>query len=181
MSRERVRSARELPGSRRSAKLGGAADRILVSVVDWGLAAVILAAPWFMGGRHPLGEFVLVVLAVLVAVAWGARQILRRDEVSWIRSPAEFVFAAAVGLVLLQVTPLPQPLLHVLSPSTAQLLPLWKQGEEMTLGLGTWSQVSMTPDVTVAALAMLLAYGLLLTVAVQRIRRVEDVPISSTR
>ncbi|MEX0679141.1 MAG: O-antigen ligase family protein [Pirellulales bacterium] len=142
--------------------------------MDWGLSAVILATPWFMGGRHPLGEFVLVVLAVLVATAWGARQTLMRGEVSWTRSPMQFILVAAVGLVLLQLAPLPQPMLRILSPRTAQLLPLWQEGGE-TFGLGTWNQVTMTPNATVAALVMLLAYGLLLIVAVQRIRRVEDV------
>lgn len=161
--------------SRPPATLGGAADQLFLSIVDWGLSAVILAAPWFMGGRHPLGELVLVVLAVLVATAWGARQILTRGAVSWTRSPAQLHLAAAVALLALQLTPLPQPILRILSPHTAQLLPLWQGGHQMSLGLGTWNQVTMTPDATVAALAMLLAYGLLLIVAVQRIRQVEDV------
>ncbi|MEX0977216.1 MAG: O-antigen ligase family protein, partial [Pirellulales bacterium] len=142
--------------------------------MDWGLSAVILGTPWFMGGRHPFGEFVLVVLAVLVATAWGARQTLMRGEASWTRSPVEFILVPAVGLVFLQLAPLPQPMLRILSPRTAQLLPLWQEGGA-TFGLGTWNQVTMTPNATVAALVMLLSYGLLLIVVVQRIRRVEDV------
>ncbi len=164
-------SARTLP----PARTGTSAETLLLSLVDLGLSAVILAAPWFMGGRHPLGQFVLAALAVLVAVAWAARQMLRRGGPSWTRSPVEFMLAAAVALVLLQLTPLPGSLLGNLSPRMAELLPLWQAGSETSVGLGSWNRVTMTPDATVAALSMLLTYGLLLVVTEQRIRRVEDV------
>ncbi|MEX2111682.1 MAG: O-antigen ligase family protein [Pirellulales bacterium] len=161
--------------ARPAARIGSSAEALLLSVVDWGLSAVILAAPWFMGGRHPLGQFVLAALAVLVAVAWAARQMLLRGGPSWTRSPAEFLLAAAVALVLLQLTPLPASLLGSLSPRMAELLPLWQSDGEASVGLGSWNRVTMTPDATVAALVMLLTYGLLLGITVQRVRRVEDV------
>jgi O-antigen ligase/tetratricopeptide (TPR) repeat protein len=139
------------------------------------LSAVILVAPWFMGGRHPLGQLVLVALAVLVATSWALRQWLMRGGPSWTRSPVEFVLAAAIGLVLLQLLPLPAPLVSILAPHVDELLPLWRQGDEASVGLGAWNCVSMTPEATAAGLVMLLTYGSLIVVAVQRIRRVEDV------
>lgn len=175
MSRNTTKSNAPATEPLRAERADGTTDKLLLAVVDWGLAAVILAAPWFMGGRHPLGEFVLTLLAALVAVAWGVRRTLQRGDLSWTRSPAEFLLAAVVVLVLLQLVPLPQSILHVLSPAMARLLPLWQPASEMPLHLGTWSQVSMTPDATVASLTMLMAYGLLLIVAVQRLRCIEDV------
>jgi O-antigen ligase/tetratricopeptide (TPR) repeat protein len=152
-----------------------ATEKLLLSVSDWGLAAVILLAPWFMGGRHPLGQFVLVLLAVLVATTWAARQLLLRGGPSWTRSPVEFILIAAVGLVLLQLLPLPTPFMGNLAPHLAELLPLWQHGDEASVGLGSWNRVTMTPEATTAGLVMLLAYGSLIVVAVQRIRHVEDV------
>lgn len=165
----------ETANRQRRSQPSNAAEAILLSVVDWGLAAVILVAPWFMGGRHPLGELVLVLLAVLVAIAWCARQIVMRGEPHWIRSPASLMLAAVLGLVLLQLAPLPQSILRVLSPAAADRLPLWQAGNEMLPAMDSWNQVTLTPDATLSALAMLLAYALLLLVTVQRIRRVEDV------
>ena len=47
-----------------------ALDRALLGLVDAGLAAVVLVAPFFMGGRQALGQLVLVALAWFVATAW---------------------------------------------------------------------------------------------------------------
>ena len=55
------------------------AERYLTQAVDAGFAGIILVAPWFMGGRHPLGELVLVALASIV-LAWLAKQTVARRE-----------------------------------------------------------------------------------------------------
>lgn len=150
-------------------------EALLLTVVDGGLAAVILVAPWFMGGRHPLGELALVLLALLVAIAWGARQVVTHGEPGWIRSPATLMLAAILTLLLLQLAPWPQPILRMLSPAMAERLPLWQSRGESSSALGMWNQVTLAPDATLSALVMFLAYALLLLVAVQRIRRVDDI------
>ena len=48
-------------------------ERLLGYVVDAGLIGVPMLGPWFMGGRHPLGELVIVVLAVVAGLAWLGR------------------------------------------------------------------------------------------------------------
>ncbi len=55
--------------------LTGASKRLL-RCVDFGLAGVVFVLPFCMGGRQALGQFLLVALASLVAVAWTARQAL---------------------------------------------------------------------------------------------------------
>ena len=148
---------------------------LLARVVDAGLVGVPILGPWFMGGRHPLGELVLVVLAVVVALAWLTEQMLARREVAVSRSRAEWILLGGVALVLVQLVPLPQSLLEILSPHTRQLLPLWCGNAAVPGTLGTWNQVTMTPAWTQAGLILLLAYGLLFLVAVQRLKRMSDV------
>jgi len=57
-------------------------------VVDAGLIGVPLFEPWFMGGRHPLGELVIVLLAVTVDWLCGCRALDPRGG-SWTASPGE--------------------------------------------------------------------------------------------
>ena len=146
----------------------------LLRVVDGGLAGVLLVAPWFMGGRHPLGQFVLVCFAMIVGVAWPLHQLLRRGGSGWRASGAEFILMAAVGLVVLQLAPLPSELLHWLSPHIGEILPLWS-GDGSSGALGEWRTLTMTPEWTRGALVMLLAYGMIFLVTVQRIADLSDV------
>ncbi len=176
-------------------------DDLLMRIVDGGLAGCIFVVPRLLGGRHPLGQLVLVALAVTVALAWVIRQYVR-GEGTWRHSAAEPVLLAGMVLLLLQLIPLSPKLLTHLTPHTAQILPLWaEKGTRFNLPqrpggcfaqikpgpffgsaegdsavrLGTWSTVSLTPVATREALVMFLSYGLLFLVTVQRIRVVEDV------
>jgi len=151
------------------------ADRLLLSAVDMGLAGVIFVAPYFMGGRHPLGELVLVALALLASVAWFVRQALLAGSVRWTRCAAELVLLAGLGLVLLQLVPLPSAAFEILSPHSADTLPLWNPAAGAAQTLGEWNQVTMLPEATRAGLVMFLTYALLFLVCVQRLGRVEDV------
>ncbi|HWC88922.1 MAG TPA: hypothetical protein VG433_04685, partial [Pirellulales bacterium] len=148
---------------------------LLERIVDAGLIGVPLLTPWFMGGRHPLGELVLVTLAVVVAISWLADQALARREVTIARTRAEWLLLGGIALVIVQMLPLPQALLDMLSPHTRQLLPLWRGSTTLAGSLGNWNQVSMTPDWTQAGLILLLSYGMLFTVAAQRLKRMADV------
>ncbi|HEX4145198.1 MAG TPA: O-antigen ligase family protein [Pirellulales bacterium] len=152
-----------------------ALQSFLARVVDAGLIGVPLLTPWFMGGRHPLGELVIVLLAVAVALAWLGRRALDPRTATWTGSPGEWVVLGAVLLVIAQIVPWPQPVLDLLSPHTRQLLPLWRGDATVPGTLGTWNQVSMTPEWTRAGLTLLLAYGMLFLVAVQRLRTIDDV------
>ncbi len=149
--------------------------RLLAHIVDVGLVGVPLLGPWFMGGRHPLGELVLVVLGVVVALAWLTDQALAGRTVTLSRSRADWLLLGGVTLVLVQLVPLPEALLDLLSPHTRHLLPLWRGNAAVQGTLGAWNQVSMTPAGTQAGLILLLAYGLLFLVAVQRLKRIADV------
>ena len=148
---------------------------LLLTAVDAGLAAVLLLAPWFMGGRHPLGQLVLVVISAIVTTAWVTRQALSRGRTIWKISGCEILLLSAIALVILQLIPIPNSLVQTLSPHLVKLLPLWMPATQPPDALGVWNQLTLTPDATRAGLVMLLCYGLLFIVTVQRIETVEDV------
>ena len=143
-------------------------------MVDAALAGCILLVPLVMGGRHAVGQLVLVSLAVVAAAAWTASQCLR-PEALWRPTRATALLVAGVVLLLVQLTPLPASVLGWIAPHTLELLPLWGPGAEPGVALGPWSQISLTPGDTRSAMVIFLSYGLLFVVAVQRIGGVEDV------
>lgn len=159
----------------RAAFTGHSLGDFLLWVVDWGFAAVLLFAPWFMGGRHPLGELVLVALTVAIATAWVVRQTMAHEKTTWRIGAPELLLLAAVALVILQLTPLPNSVVQSLSPTIPRMLPLWMSDSQTIDSLGTWSQLSISPYATRGGLVMLLCYGTLFLVAIQRIAKIEDV------
>src|SRR5688572_8840053 len=135
-----------------SASAKSAPDQLL-RVVDGGLIGILCAAPFFFGGRHDLGRFVLLLLIAVTSVAWFARQSMLTGA-RWNRTAAYAIPIAAAGLLLLQLVPLPSTWLAWLSPRTAQLLPLWSTGATDAASLGSWQTLSFIPHETVKSLAM---------------------------
>jgi hypothetical protein len=173
----RIANALAHPGGRRP--FGGddanGADRWLLRLVDAGLLGVIIVAPYFFGGRHDLGRLVYVALVAATATAWFVRQAMRPTS-HWKDTAAFGVLLLAVGLLILQIVPLPTAWVDWLAPRNARLLPLWHAGGGSTAGLlGQWNTISLVPHETTKALAMLLAHGLLFVVVAQRIESVVDV------
>lgn len=82
---------------------------------------------------------------------------------------------AAIGLVIIQVTPLPASWLEILSPHLSEILPAWQAGSLTAPSLGTWQTLSLSPEDTHLALATLLAYCMLFVSAAQRMETIEDV------
>ncbi len=58
-----------------------------------------------MGGRHPLGQFALVLLAVIGAVASGIRAWQQQEPLVWKLTPGHGMLLAAIALVTLQLAP----------------------------------------------------------------------------
>ena len=148
-------------------------DSWLLSIVDLGLAGVIFVAPYFFGGRHDLGRLVFVALVAVTAAAWWLRQSVR-SQAGWRPTFAHAVLLLAIGLVALQIVPLPATWIERLAPRNAELLPLW-QTQDGAVQLGRWSTLSLSPHATNKALALLLGYSLLFVVVVQRIDDAMDV------
>jgi O-antigen ligase/tetratricopeptide (TPR) repeat protein len=149
-------------------------EAFLLGLMDAALAGCILVVPFMMGGRHPIGQTVLVALTSIVVVAWALRQTMAKQGI-WRPTYAALVLLLGVILVAFQLVPLSQEWLARLSPETTQLLSLWKPGTDPSIGLGTWNQISLTPDDTRAGLIVFVCYAFLFLATVQRIERIEDV------
>ena len=149
------------------------ATPILLTLVDWGLLAALLAVPFAFGGRSPLGQMILVTCVGWSAIAWSLHQI-RNPKQQWVSTWSYLMLLAGIALATLQIVSLPQDLLAWLSPHHAKILPLWQGGEGRVALLGIWSTLSLTPADTRTALITIVAYSLLFVITVQRIRSVND-------
>jgi len=150
---------------------------LLPRAVDAGLLFAVVAVPFAFGGRHEIGQFLLILAAVWTSTCW-ALHLLRSPHPDWVRSRAEPLLLAVLAIGLLQVIPLPQSVIQALSPRTVELLPMWTDGEAAPLAApiatGPWSYLSLSISETRTGLVLGVAYVLLFLVAVQRIREVRD-------
>jgi len=142
------------------------------------LASVLFIAPLFMGGRHPVGEWVYVCLVSAAVATWFGRQAFLAGTdaapVAWRRSGVELLLLGAVGVVAAQLVPLSSGMLANVSPLVANLLPLWTDSGA-PVKLGAWSTVSLAPAATRGELVVLLAHAMLFLVVVQRLQTSADV------
>ena len=145
----------------------------LRAAVDFGLLAILCVAPLFMGGRGPIGKFVLLALVSATVGIWLLRQCFL-PQAFWRRSGVEWLLLAGGGLVLLQLIPLPPSILGWLSPFVAESLPLWSSHGAAPFPAQNWTTVSLYPDATRGGLAMFFAYALLFLLIVQRVRETTD-------
>lgn len=145
-----------------------------VKAVDLALFCILCVAPFFLGGRYAVGRFVYVALAVSAAVAWTLGACFD-DRARWRRTAGLWIIVLGLGLVVVQMTPLPGWLLAKASPVLAERFPLWSAGGEEAGQLGMWSRISLIPQETLAGAAIFLAYGMLFLVACQRMNTLRDV------
>ncbi len=158
----------------RTQSTGVSLDDACLRVVDVGLWAVVFVAPLLFGGRHNLGRFVFVALCVVISLAWFIRQAVLGNG-TWTRSAASAVMLLALAVVGAQLVPLPSDWIESLSPRIATLLPLWSAESSEALEWGRWQTLSLAPEETRLALATLVAYALLFTTTLQRVRTTADV------
>ncbi len=149
-------------------------ETVLLHVIDACTAGCLLLVPAVMGGRHPVAHLILVVLAVAMLVAWALRLSLRRDATVRL-SPGLLLLGGGLLLLVAQLAPLPAPLLAWFSPEMGEMLPIWGLEAGTDAGLGDWNTVTLAPAETRGALVLLLAYGCVFFVTVQRNSRIEDV------
>lgn len=142
--------------------------------IDAAIAACVFVVPCLLGGRIALGQCVLAASAAVAALAWSASVLFGRKP-SLTVTRVEPLLLAVIGVGLLQITPLPPTLLHLLSPQHGKLLPLWSGDSDAAGSLGTWQTLSLNVGETRQAMIVGLSYIALFFVATQRLRRVGDI------
>ncbi len=145
----------------------------LLWAVDAGIVTVAVGVPFVMGGRQEAGQLLLIIAALWMAITWGLYQLVCADA-KWRFTGAEPIMLAGLALVVLQITPLPEPTLRWLSPKLVETLSLWFSNGEGPSSLGSWSYLSYEPQTTISSLIVYIAYLLVFVVTAQRITTRND-------
>ena len=159
----------------RQACRSGSVDRWQLTL-DGMLLAILAFAPLFFGGRYDGGKFVFVVLVVAAMCVCAFRVAVDRTQ-RWYGCHALWLVGGGVLLLGLQLWPGSNA-----TSSAERLLPVWsqvgvaQQDESVSATtIGTWGQQSFAPAATRGGMVMLLAYGGLFVVTIQRVREIRDV------
>ena len=113
------------------------ADKVAQRAGDAGIAACLLVAPLWFGGRHDLGRllYAVAVAVAVVGVFSHAALIGQKLRVPrWVLC----LITGAVGLLTLQTLPLPDGIFQWLAPDLSATLPIWNTpawGTEMAYAL----------------------------------------------
>lgn len=172
-------------------------DRFLSRLVDIGLRAVIVVAPLFMGGRHPLGVFAFVALVSLVALVGSIRWAIAfanrtREPMPTVRlGTLEYCFLAGIAFLMLQLAPMlsivdgsvqllggyipgSEQLTSAVGSQRAFLLSAWDSNAAAS-SLGNWNTLSLQPHTTRINLILFSAYAVLFCVTSNHLRSVQQV------
>lgn len=143
-------------------------------IIDAGLLLGAFAVPFAFGGRHSIGEFLLVCSAVVCVAGWIFHQ-LTSEASDWVRTRVEPLLLAVLALGLIQIVPLPHSIVSTLSPAMDDVLPL-RSASAVEDGVfpTPWSHLSMSVSESAPGLAIGVAYVLIFLVTAQRIRTVDD-------
>ncbi|NND96286.1 MAG: hypothetical protein HKN47_03025 [Pirellulaceae bacterium] len=161
----------------RGARAGSLRDRVRVLLgyaIDCGILSTLFVAPLFLGGRHDMGRLVLVCIIAFTVTCWTMRKLMQKT-VQWPWTGLEWVAAASIALLSLQLTPLSNALLTSISPSTLELLPTWNPQSNSAVNFGSWEHLSLAPELTRGAIVMLTSYWLLFFVVADHLRKLADV------
>lgn len=136
------------------------------------LLILVCLAPWALGAAEPVFEFLLYIGLCILLALWSLR-VLSEGQARWYKCPVALCLAALFLLGLVQMQPLPRPLLAILSPNAAriyaEMLPAnpehLESGEpEPSPPLAAGASISLYPGATYRELFRLLAVFLLFAV-----------------
>ena len=173
-------------------------QRLYGLILEGGLLSLVIGAPLAFGAVYPWGIASLDLVVLLLALAWGAIQ-LHEGRLQWVSTPLNGPLLLFLGVIALQLLPLPPALLRVISPHTYDLyqrtLSPWPERDPLPLisptlaaaeappdashvmpsaagasTLSPWRPLSLYPHATVTALRQATAYALVYLIVVNTIQ-----------
>lgn len=148
--------------------------RRLSALGDLCVVVAVLVVPMTSACLQDLGVAIFVACSLLLGLSWAAQQIMNPSDGSGV-SGAEFIILGAIGLICLQMVPLPASALAGLAPFSQDYLTLWGTPDGQVLGSTPWQTISLTPALTRSGLVLLIAYALFFLTLVQKLRTTEDI------
>ena len=147
-------------------------SRLLLTVVDLLIAALVFVLPFIMGGREAWGHWFLISVALLLATTWALFATVqgRRYSVSWL----EVFLLIGLAIAWFQVQPQSASTMAQFSSEYERLLPAWSATQPGVATDDVWSTISVTPVETRHAWWVMLAYALITIVLFQRVRTPSD-------
>lgn len=138
-------------------------------VIERGIQVLLIFSLAAFGTVQTWSIAVMELMAIVILGAWLLKHI-GQGAIEIIRSPLIFLWVALLGLVLLQLVPMPLALLGSISPETVRLLTIAGAAEQ-----GTWHPVSLYPHATKEELYKLLAYCSVFIVVIHHYRTRDQV------
>ena len=141
---------------------------------DCALIGIIFVMPLVMGGRHPLGHLIYVALVTLLTICSFCEATSDRNA-RWQKSRIEWILFLGLFAIVLQIIRLPRNILTAISPGQSDLLPSLSSEWAHSLGLTSWTQISLTPHATWLGLGMFVAHAMLFVVLVNRFQDLQQI------
>ncbi|MCP4171350.1 MAG: hypothetical protein GY758_11325 [Fuerstiella sp.] len=141
---------------------------------DLCLWIAVLIVPLTMAGMQETGIAIFVGCSLLMGLVWAVRQLAYPTSTPGF-SGAEIIVVAAIGLVGLQLVPLPPAILQKLAPFSDEYLGLWGESQGRILGGHSWSTISLTPSLTRSGLVLLIGYCVFFLTLVRHLKTMEHV------
>ncbi len=141
---------------------------------DVSLAGIIFAAPLILGGRHPVGRLVYIVLVTLFMASWLGERFCKSTQ-RWRWTGVEWILLSGGAILILQAMQLTPEALSTISPHLGELVPHWDASTLEQLGLSNWSSISLTPYATRLALGVYVAHVTLFLTLVQRFQDFQQI------
>ncbi len=134
-------------------------------IIFWGIALILIFAPLAFGSVHvwaytfiELTIFCLILLYIIDRFA-----ISRSDSFGWIKTPVNLFIILFLGLMILQITPLPVFIVKLISPQTyadkMKIVALFNMGNGPTSFNPSWMQIAYYAHPVVIEGLKVLAYA----------------------
>ncbi len=120
------------------------------------------------------GQLALIVGATATALCWALHQLTSSSpRYTWTGS--EWLWLAGIIVGIVQIVPLPDEWLMLISPRIKQALPVWFDQDFLSIVSAKWNQLSLAPWETASGLATFVSYAMLFLVMAQRTQTLEDI------
>jgi tetratricopeptide (TPR) repeat protein len=154
--------------------LADTADAAFDRPIEWMLAGLLAFLPLVFGGVLPWAEGVFVAVAVAMGLTL-AMKLLLRPDVPFVRSWTYWPIGIFLALIALQLVPLPETVVRIISPATGTLRHKYLDELPGAAERLRWMTLSLYPENTLHDLRLIVSLAIVFVVTLNCIRRVSQI------